>query len=98
MLFENANRGKVTISLQLTENKISSHVNRKGIANEDKYALAAVLGTYISMCKEAGKDPRKILEDNLQQLGEIIDRQRNNKTWPDWLTIRLWLSISVSFL
>lgn len=80
MLFENANRGRVIISLELTENKISSHVQRKGIAREDKYAIAAVLGSYISMCKEAGRDPRKILEDNLQQLGEIIDQQRKDKT------------------
>lgn len=80
MLFENANRGKVTISIQLTEDKISSHVHRKGIARVDKYAIAAVLGSYISMCREAGKDPRKILNDNLQHLGEIIDQQRNDET------------------
>jgi len=80
MLFENENRGKVIISLQLTENEISSHVQRKGIARKNKYAIAAVLGSYISMCKEAGKDPRKILEDNLQHLEEIIDQQRNDET------------------
>ncbi len=79
MLFENANRGKLIISVQLDEDKLSSYVQRKGIAKEDKYALTAVLGTYISMCREAGKDPRKILEDNLQQLEEIISSQRDDE-------------------
>ena len=79
MIFENANRGKVIISVQLIEDKLSSYIQRKGIAKEDKYALAAVLGTYISMCREAGRDPRKILDDNLQQLGEIISGQRDDE-------------------
>jgi hypothetical protein len=76
MLFENQNRGKVIISLQLDEDKISSHIQRKGIAINDRHALAAVLGTYISMCKQAGKDPRKILDDNLDNLEEKIKRQQ----------------------
>jgi len=79
MLFESANRGKVIISVQLMEDKISSHIQRKGIATEDKHAIAAVLGTYISICREAGKDPRKILDDNLQQLEEIIASQRDEE-------------------
>jgi hypothetical protein len=80
MLFESANRGKVIISVELIDGRISSHIQRKGIAKEDKYAIASVLGTYISMCMEAGKDPKKILEDNLQHLGEIISSQREDET------------------
>jgi hypothetical protein len=76
MLFESTNRGKVIISIQLIEDKISSQVLRKGVGRVDKYAIAAVLGTYLSMCKEAGRDPKKILEDNLRQLGDLIDLQR----------------------
>jgi len=80
MLFESALKGKVIISIQLMEDKISSHIQRKGIAQENKYAIAAVLGTYISMCREAGRDPRKILEDNLLQLEEIIASQRDEES------------------
>jgi hypothetical protein len=80
MLFESENRGKVIISVQLSEGKISSHIQRKGIAREDKYAIASVLGTYISMCREAGRDPRKILDDNLQNLEKIITEQRSNRS------------------
>lgn len=79
MLIESSNRGKVIISLQLNEEKISSHMQRKGIAKTDKYAITAVLGTFISMCKEAGKDPRKILENNLQNIEKIISEQRNDE-------------------
>lgn len=77
MLFESANRGKVIISIELNEGMLNSHIQRKGIAGNDKYAIASVLGTYISMCREADKDPRKLLNDNLEQLEKIIDRQRD---------------------
>jgi hypothetical protein len=79
MLFENPNRGKVIITLYLNENKISSHIQRKGIGTIDKHAIAAVLGSYISLCKEAGKDPRKILDDNLRNLENIISSQRKER-------------------
>jgi len=79
MLFENPNRGKVIITLQLNDNKISSHIQRKGIALDERHAITAVLGTFISMCKQAGKDPRKILDDNLKNLEEIISRQQNEQ-------------------
>jgi hypothetical protein len=78
MLFESANRGKVIISLELNDGMLNSHIQRKGIAANDKYAIASVLGTFISMCREAEKDPRKLLDDNLEQLEEIIDRQRDS--------------------
>ncbi|MBS0000292.1 MAG: hypothetical protein KFF73_15025 [Cyclobacteriaceae bacterium] len=76
MLFESTNRGKVIITVELEDGKLTSHIHRKGITKNDKYALASVLGTYISMCREAEKDPKKLLDDNLEQLEEIIAQQR----------------------
>jgi hypothetical protein len=78
MIFESENRGKVIISIELNEGKLNSHIQRKGIARNDKYAIGSVLGTFISMCREAEKDPRKVLNDNLDQLEDIIDRQRDS--------------------
>ena len=79
MLFESANRGKVIISIELNEGKLSSHILRKGIARDDKLAIASVLGTYISMCRAANKDPLMLLSDNLDQLEGIIARQRDRQ-------------------
>ncbi len=63
--------------LHLNEGKLSSHIQRKGIAMDDKHAIAAVLGTYISMCQEARKDTVKLLGKNLTSLKEIITKQRH---------------------
>ena len=72
MLFESQSRGKVIINIKESEGKISSMVERKGIASDKKTALGAVLATYISMCHENGKDPEKLLLKNLKQLAKHI--------------------------
>ncbi len=76
MLFESNFRGKIIINLEKKEGLISSHIVRKGIASKDRAALSAVLATYISMCEEAGKDPEKLLRQNMDHLKKIIrDRE-----------------------
>ena len=68
MLFDSQSRGKIIINIKQTDDQISSMVQRKGVAGDDKTAVGAVLATYISMCHELGKDPRELLDKNLDQL------------------------------
>ena len=76
MLFDSNFRGKIIINLEEKEGLISSHIVRKGIARKDRAALSAVLATYISMCEEAGKDPERIMQQNMENLKKIIrDRE-----------------------
>jgi len=72
MLFDSQSRGKVIINIKETDGMISSMVQRKGVASDNKTALGAVLATYISMCHELDKDPRELLDKNLDQLEKHI--------------------------
>jgi hypothetical protein len=76
MLFDNQSRGKVIINIREEDGRLSSMVQRKGVAENDKTALGAVLATYISMCHESGKDPRDLLEMNLKPLEKQITESK----------------------
>lgn len=78
MLFESRYKGKVIINLKIEDERLTSSIQRKGIAEDNKLAVSAVLATYISMCKLDNKDPVKLLEKNLDRIGKIIDQQENS--------------------
>ncbi len=78
MFFESQYKGKIIINLKIDDGQLSSTIQRKGIAEDNKTAVSAVLATYISMCKLDGKDPVSLLQRNLVVIEGIINKKNKD--------------------
>ena len=78
MIFESKFKGKVIINIKIENDQLSSAIQRRGIAEDNKTAVSAVLATYISMCKLDNKDPVALLRKNLERIEKVIDDQNKD--------------------
>ncbi len=67
-MFNERNKGKITIDIDSEEEQLNSSMKRKGLAVKPDIALTTLLINFVSLALEKGKDPKTIIDNNLEAL------------------------------
>ncbi len=84
MKFHDEVKGKITINIDKIGTKLNSSINFKGLAKNPDVVLTSLLVNFVSFAINNGKDPKKIISQNLDSLIDMVQQNKgSSKTSKD---------------
>lgn len=75
-MFAKKPAGKIVIEIENENGKLNSNLKCSGLAKKTETALTTLLINFVSFSQEKGKDPKKLIEEHLDDLIALC-----NQTW-----------------
>ncbi len=72
-MFIDKNKGKIIIHIENENGKLNSNMEFSGIAKKPGTALTTLLVNFVSLSKEKGKDPKKLIDKHLEGILQMIE-------------------------
>lgn len=76
MKFHDQVKGKITINIDKIADNLNSNIQLKGLANDTEVVLTSLLVNFVSFSLRNGKDPRKIIENNLEKIIQMVSEKK----------------------
>ncbi len=73
-MFLQKNKGKIIINIEKDHERINSNMEFKGIAQKQDLAITTLLINFVSLSIDKGKDPKKIIDEHLENMIELIQK------------------------
>ncbi len=75
MKFGSQVKGKITINIDKIDKSLNSSVQLKGLANDTDVTLTSLLVNFVSIAIRNGKDPKKIIDNNLENIISMVKKE-----------------------
>ncbi len=82
MKFHDKVKGKIIISIDKIGENLNSDIQLKGLANNVEITLTSLLVNFASFALRNGKDPSKIVDNNLKEIIKMIEKGEAKKQKP----------------
>ena len=76
MKFHDQVKGKITINIDKINDSLNSNIQLRGLANDPDIALTSLLVNFVSYALRNGKDPQKIISNNLEGIIKMVDKKQ----------------------
>lgn len=78
MKFHDKVTGKIIITVDKIGEKLNSDITTKGLADEPDIVLTTLLVNFVLLAKKNGKDPEKLIENNLKNIISLVDQNKGS--------------------
>lgn len=77
-MFENKNKGKIIIHIEVDKGKINSNMEFRGIASKTEISLTGLLVNFASLSLEKGKDPKELIDKHLDDILRMLEEGKKS--------------------
>lgn len=78
MKFHDKVTGKIIITVDKIGEKLNSDITTKGLADEPDVVLTTLLVNFVLLAKKNGKDPEKLIENNLKNIISLVSQNKGS--------------------